>query len=99
MQTTIERIYAATEEIKNEAVTGSIDFQKIADKAYTDFISVVGVLIFIAVVYSGFLILTSAGDPAKVEKAKKLALYTLIGAFIAIFAYAIYDFFAKIVNS
>jgi hypothetical protein len=38
------------------------------------------------IVIAGFYFVTAAGDPAKVEKAKGIILYTVIGFFIALLA-------------
>jgi hypothetical protein len=58
--------------------------------AAANFIYWVGLsLVTIAIIIAGFLFLTSAGDPGKVQTAKKVLLYAVIGLFVALFARAI----------
>ena len=52
-----------------------------------DFIFLVAiVLVPIIILFGAFSFLTSGGDPAKTQTAKKIILYSLIGLFIVIFA-------------
>lgn len=52
-----------------------------------DFIFLVAiVLVPIIILFGAFSFLTSGGDPRKVDTAKKIILYSLIGLFIVIFA-------------
>lgn len=52
----------------------------------------VGVLAVIMVIFGGVQYTTSAGDQAKVTKAKNTILYGLIGLVVAVLSYAIVDF-------
>ena len=49
----------------------------------------VGVVAVIMIVVSGLKMVTSAGDPGAVQKAKQTMIYSIIGLAIAILAYAI----------
>ncbi len=51
-----------------------------------------GIIAVLLVVYGGFLWMTSAGDPAKVEKAKKVLLNAIIGLIIILLAFVIVSF-------
>ncbi|MBQ6320893.1 hypothetical protein IJI17_01555 [Candidatus Saccharibacteria bacterium] len=53
---------------------------------------VVGILAVVMVIFGGVQYTTSAGDQAKVTKAKNTILYGLIGLVVAILAYAIVNF-------
>ena len=53
---------------------------------------VVGILAVVMVIFGGVKYTTSAGDQAKVTKAKNTILYGLIGLVVAILAYAIVNF-------
>lgn len=47
-------------------------------------LSIIGVLAIIAVVISGLLYLTAAGNPKQIESAKKLLFYAIIGIVVAL---------------
>lgn len=49
-------------------------------------LSFVGLIALAILIYGGFLYITSAGDDSKVEHAKKLILYAVIGLLIIGFA-------------
>jgi amino acid transporter len=53
------------------------------------FLSVLGIIFVVLVVYAGYLYLTAAGDDEKVKKAKKLLGQAVIGLIIVLSAYAI----------
>lgn len=55
-------------------------------------LSVLGIIFVVLVVYAGFLYLTAAGEPGKVDKAKKLLGQSITGLVIIIAAYAIAAF-------
>lgn len=55
-------------------------------------IFLVGALAVIALVYGGFLYVTSAGDAGRVKTAKDTIIYAVIGIVVAILAYAIVNF-------
>lgn len=50
----------------------------------------------IMIIVAGFFFITAAGEPAKIEIAKKIILYTLIGLLIVFSAKGIIILFAKI---
>lgn len=52
----------------------------------------VGAIAVIAIIYGGFLYVTSTGDAKRVEAAKNTILYGVIGLVVAIMAYAIVYF-------
>ncbi len=52
-------------------------------------LSVLGVILLILTLYSGWLWMTSSGNEEKVTKAKKLMASTLIGLVIVVASYAI----------
>lgn len=55
-------------------------------------IGIIGLLAVIMIIVSGFQMTTSAGNPAKVAKAKNTLTYAVIGLVIALLAYAIVNF-------
>ena len=56
------------------------------------FLSVLGIIFVVLVVYAGYLYLTAAGDDEKVKKAKKLLGQAVIGLIIVLSAFAITTF-------
>jgi TRAP-type C4-dicarboxylate transport system permease small subunit len=56
------------------------------------FLSLLGILFFILIVYGGYLWMTSYGNETKVTKAKELIINAAIGLVIIIAAYTISSF-------
>ena len=51
--------------------------------AIADFIFITGIIVCpIIILFGAFSFMSAGGDPAKVQKAKKLVVYALIGLFI-----------------
>ena len=55
-------------------------------------LSVLGIIAVIVIIIGGFTYMTSAGDAAKLTKAKNTILYGIVGLVIALLAYAIVNF-------
>ncbi|MBR3320143.1 hypothetical protein IKG20_02455 [Candidatus Saccharibacteria bacterium] len=72
---------------KSSNLTGTVI--KIIGTIVKDLMFVAGILAVGLMMYGGFLMITSAGSPAAVEKAKKTISGSIIGLVIAIVAYAI----------
>lgn len=73
----------------NTVVTGAINW----------FISIAGIASVIFLVYGGIQYSTSAGDPGKVQKAKQMILYSLIGLAIVALSFSITAFVSNMVRS
>ena len=58
---------------------------------------IAGALAVVMIIYSGFMYMTSAGDSAKVTKAKNALIYAVVGVIIAILAGVIVRFVVKAV--
>ncbi|RMH01563.1 MAG: hypothetical protein D6706_01670 [Chloroflexi bacterium] len=56
------------------------------------FLSILGVIATVLIIYGGFLYMTAGGDDAKVKKAKRVLQQTVIGLLIIISSYAITTF-------
>lgn len=52
----------------------------------------VGAVAVIALIYGGFLYVTSAGDPGRTKTAKDTIVYSVVGIVVAMLAYAIVNF-------
>ena len=59
------------------------------------FLSMLGIIFFVLLVYGGYLWMTSYGDEKKVTKAKELIINAVIGLVIILAAYAISGFVIK----
>ena len=57
----------------------------------------VGVLFFALIIYGGFLYMTSGGNQEKVTKAKNYLIYSAIGLFVILSAYAITTLVVRII--
>ncbi len=55
----------------------------------TPLFSIMGLLFFILMIYSGFLWMTAAGNPGQVDKAKRILVSAVIGLLLVFFALAI----------
>lgn len=53
---------------------------------------IIGSIAVIMIIFSGFLYLTSMGDPSNVKKAKDTLLYSIVGLVVALLAGAIVNF-------
>lgn len=62
-------------------------------------LSTLGVIAVLIILWGGFLWMTAAGEPDKVEKAKKLIISGIIGLVIIFAAYAIASFVLGAVQS
>ncbi|MBI5369877.1 hypothetical protein HZA85_01650 [Candidatus Uhrbacteria bacterium] len=56
------------------------------------FLSILGIVFVVLVIYAGYLWMTASGDATKVDKAKKLLGQAIIGIIIIVAAYAISTF-------
>lgn len=56
----------------------------------------VGIISVIMIIVAGMSYVTSAGDSAKVTKAKNTLLYSVIGLVVALLAYAIVNFVLRL---
>jgi len=59
------------------------------------FLSVVGIIAVLMIIYAGFLWLTSQGNEEKITKAKTLIQNAVIGLFIILASYSITSFIVK----
>lgn len=60
----------------------TLDLDKILNTGLTLLLTVAGFVAVGFTVYSGILYITSAGDPAKVQKALQSGIYSLVGTII-----------------
>ncbi|MDO4398978.1 MAG: pilin [Candidatus Saccharibacteria bacterium] len=79
--------------------SGCIKASTVISGAITWAISIAGVISAIFVVYGGISYATSAGDPGKLQKAKSMITYALIGLAIVALAQIITAFVTGIINN
>ncbi len=56
------------------------------------FLSALGIIFILMLVYAGFLYMTAAGDEGKVKKAKSILSSSMIGVILVVASYAISSF-------
>lgn len=71
---------------------GGGDFQEILADVVRTFMSFLGIIAVMVILYGGFKWMTSGGDDSKVEKARKLIINGAIGLVIILLSYAIVQF-------
>ena len=69
--------------------TQTTDISEIASDIIKFFLSFLGIIFIILIVYAGFMWMTSAGEEAKISKAKSTMVAAVIGLAIVLAAYAI----------
>jgi hypothetical protein len=81
---------------KIDPVKANIVVIESADKILIGVLSaiyfVVGAFAVVVIILAGYTFLMSAGDPAKVTKARNAILYAVIGLIVVIFAFVITQF-------
>lgn len=61
-------------------------------------LGLVGVVLLLLTIYAGFLWMTAAGNEERIAKAKKIIMGSVIGAIIAVAAYAITSFVVDVIQ-
>lgn len=55
--------------------------------------------VILMIIFSGFMFVTSAGDPGKMKLAKDALIYAIIGIVVAIFAYSAYQIINGVIGA
>lgn len=76
----------------NAESTGKETLQVLAGRIIQSFLAIFGSLSLILFIYAGFLWMTSAGNAERVEKAKKIMLWTTLGIVVILSSYIIVKF-------
>ena len=71
------------------------DASNLVQRIVTTLILICGVASVLVIIYGGFLMMTSAGDPGKIQKGKGAVLGAIIGLIICMSAYTIAYFVFK----
>lgn len=73
----------------NANVPTGTDFRQIILKITNYLLYLIGTVATAAIVFAGFNYITSAGDEKKIEKAKQILLYAIIGLVVAIVSWVV----------
>ena len=74
------------------------DPETVIGRIVSSVVGILGVVAVIIIVYGGIQYITSAGDSAKLKKAKDTILYGVIGLIICVLAFAITQFIIRAIN-
>ncbi len=81
----------------NNTISGTTDLPDtspvtLALNIVTAFLSIIGILALVLIIYAGFTIMTSQGNQEKVQKGKDILLWSIIGAIIILSSLGIVTF-------
>ncbi len=79
-------------DVNADASLGSEDLTSTIGKLISALLSVLGVIFLLLIIWAGFMWMTAAGEPKKVDKAKEILITSVVGLIILLSAYAISTF-------
>ncbi len=89
----IEKAYAVYQlDTENINTIGTDDFPTVVNNIILIFLAILGILAFINIIYSGYMIITAGGDAAKAATGRKNIIITVIGIIVISLAYEIVIF-------
>ncbi len=71
---------------------GSTDFEAALQTILNTLFVLMGIVAVFMIIYGGFMMMTSAGDPGKVAKGKSTIIWGVIGLLVSILATTIVNF-------
>lgn len=71
---------------------GAGDIKGLTQKLINALLYILGAIAVISIVIGGLRYVTSDGDPSKIQSAKNVILYSVVGIIVAVLAYAIVNF-------
>ncbi|MEK7124756.1 MAG: TrbC/VirB2 family protein [Patescibacteria group bacterium] len=77
---------------------GTDTFEKLIENITNYIFNIVGILATLMFVIAGIFYLTSAGNPGRIETAKKAAIYAAVGAAIALAGQGLVALIRKIIT-
>lgn len=72
-----------------DATGGADDFRTLAQTFLSFFLGFLGFIAVMMIIYAGILYITAQGEQDKVDKAKKIITYSVVGILIILLSYAI----------
>jgi hypothetical protein len=85
-------------DLKNTVLPGW-DWDTLFNKVIGLLVGLVAVAAFAGILYSGFMMITAGGDPAKASKARSNLLWSILGLVVSLTAYTIVVFAFKLGGS
>jgi len=71
------------------ATGGQTSFRSLALTIVNFFLTFLGLIAVVMIIYGGFLYVTAAGNQEHIEKAKKIIIYAVVGILVILASYAI----------
>ena len=69
--------------------TPALPFNEFVGKLFGCGVSLVGGVALLFIIYGGFILMTSSGDPSRIRMGKEYVTYAIIGLVLAIFSFVI----------
>lgn len=85
-------ISSGLEDVGGTAELSSSDLTDVIGTLINVFLTLLGIIFLVLVLYAGWLWMTAGGEEAKVEKAKDIMIRAVIGLVIILAAYSISSF-------
>lgn len=85
--------------VKDTAGLSEADLSETIGSLINVFLTILGVILLILVIYAGFLWMTAGGDADQTKKAKDIMINAVIGLIILLAAYAISNFVIEALSS
>ena len=73
----------------SSATGGQGSFRSLALTIVNFFLTFLGLIAVVMIIYGGFLYVTAAGNQEKIESAKKIIMYAIIGIVVILLSFAI----------
>lgn len=68
-----------------------LPFHELISKLFGCGVSLVGGVAILFIIYGGFLLLTSKGDPSRIRMGKEYVTYAIVGLLLAIFSFVLVE--------
>lgn len=81
----------------NPACKGSDDFDTIVANVLNTLSVFIFAVALIVMIFAGFRMTTSAGNPAAVQAAKNMIIYSIVGIVVVVLSYALVRFILRII--
>ncbi len=86
-------------DIANEGGLGDAELETVVGSGIRIFLSILGIIFLIMILYAGFLWMTAGGEEGKVEQAQTLMRNAVVGLVIILASYAITSFVVEAISS
>ncbi|MBN1326019.1 hypothetical protein JW977_03525 [Candidatus Falkowbacteria bacterium] len=94
----LQNINEFTQQTQTETGLQKAEFAEVVAMVINLFLGLVGAMFVVLIIYGGFLYMTAAGTTEKVQKAKKIIIYAVIGLLIVAAAYSITYFISSAIE-